>query len=684
METTNTPTLTGLDTLRWIAGAGAKFCKVSAHNSGGDSAGKAPFEDGWQEKPYTVDQVSKHLQSGGNVGMIAGRHSNGLCFIDADRWYAEFVETFPELATGPHVEGGAGDRSKVIVHIIGDSTPRKLYIEGEKHPFCEFLATGNQGVIAGTHPKTKKPYRLIVGSGIIPTYKQADIDRLLDAWNKKKGGRVVGNKATPKPDPELTRQPEQYTGEGDHLREQVEAYWSTYRVFDHFGFASDPESEKGELRLKGNGGLLVKMDGGQVSNAWSIPAMGKGFGGGPFQAWQYCKNGNTDTPTGRGFYELLCEMATAANIPIPEHKNGNSSPVPETPPLDLDQVERMATAEDTPSGDIVSIPGLPAMQKKQTRWTAQELAAAHFEDPKWAVPGLIPVGLTFLAGRPKVGKSWLALQIAQAVGTGGRVFDKTVEQGKVFYLALEDNGRRLQERSKKQRADLLRAEITFETSFKALGAGGLNDLYAELLVNDYRLVIIDTLARALGGADQMDPAQMTTILGTLQQIALQREIAILMIDHHRKSNGFESDPIDDIANSTAKAAVADGAMGLYRERGKRGEGLLKVRGRDMDDQELALKWDPELCCWQCLGDADQVREDTNLGKVYQALIDLAKDGQLPTTDRTADYLELKKPNVSALLNELVNRGQAIRGERAGREVPYYALINGLPVKGQAI
>jgi hypothetical protein len=59
----------------------------------------------------------------------------------------------------------------------------------------------------------------------------------------------------------------------------------------------------------------------------------------------------------------------------------------------------------------------------KTTWTAAELLATQFPEPRWAVPDLVPVGLSFLAGRPKVGKSWLALQMAIAVGTGGRVLD---------------------------------------------------------------------------------------------------------------------------------------------------------------------------------------------------------------------------------------------------------------------
>ena len=55
-------------------------------------------------------------------------------------------------------------------------------------------------------------------------------------------------------------------------------------------------------------------------------------------------------------------------------------------------------------------------------------------------PPFIPEGCTILAGRPKIGKSWLML----AVG-----LDVACEGGDVLYLALEDNERRLQTRMAK-------------------------------------------------------------------------------------------------------------------------------------------------------------------------------------------------------------------------------------------
>lgn len=83
-------------------------------------------------------------------------------------------------------------------------------------------------------------------------------------------------------------------------------------------------------------------------------------------------------------------------------------------------------------------------------WSVAELYAAEFPEPRYLVPGLLPSGLAALAARPKIGKSWMALQVAVAVGVGGQVFGEQTKKGRVLYLALEDSIRRMKLRLQKQ------------------------------------------------------------------------------------------------------------------------------------------------------------------------------------------------------------------------------------------
>ncbi len=303
---------------------------------------------------------------------------------------------------------------------------------------------------------------------------------------------------------------------------------------------------------------------------------------------------------------------------------------------------------------------------RQTSWGAAELLTAQFPEAKMIVNGLVPVGLTFLAGRPKIGKSWLALQTAIAVAAGGRVLDRAVEHGNVLYLAMEDNARRLQERTRKLGMPAT-AAIRFELAWPYLTHDGLDLLERAIAEHGYTLVVLDTLGRLLGAADQQDLADMTMIVGRLQEIALARDLAVLALDHHKKPTGVGGgNPIDDIIGSTAKSAVADAALGLFRENGQR-DVTLKVVGRDVEWQDLVLSFDAARCMWQCMGTSEEVAQQGNRGRIVAALRDSGRP--LTATDLEKEA-GIGRTNIHPLLNELVNDGLVERLPKEGRDAPY--------------
>jgi hypothetical protein len=155
-----------------------------------------------------------------------------------------------------------------------------------------------------------------------------------------------------------------------------------------------------------------------------------------------------------------------------------------------------------------------------------ELYAADFPPPRFVVPDLLPAGLTILAGRPKLGKSWLALQVAAAVGASGSVLDQRADAGSVLYLALEDTPGRLKERALKQGIPAA-AAITFHTEWAALSQQGLVDLLLAASAG-HRLIVIDTLSRSIGRADPMDAVDMTLLLGSLHRLAARHDLALLL------------------------------------------------------------------------------------------------------------------------------------------------------------
>ena len=87
------------------------------------------------------------------------------------------------------------------------------------------------------------------------------------------------------------------------------------------------------------------------------------------------------------------------------------------------------------------------MSNELKTYTLQELYAHPMEPISWLAEGLLAPGLYFLGGSPKVGKSWLALQLCLAVCRGEPFLGFRTRKSEVLYLALEDGPRRLHTRA---------------------------------------------------------------------------------------------------------------------------------------------------------------------------------------------------------------------------------------------
>jgi RecA-family ATPase len=78
-----------------------------------------------------------------------------------------------------------------------------------------------------------------------------------------------------------------------------------------------------------------------------------------------------------------------------------------------------------------------APRRKLGAHTAAELLDMELPPISYIVPDYICEGLTLLAGKSKIGKSWLLASMAIAVATGGLAFGTIpVEEGDVLLLAL--------------------------------------------------------------------------------------------------------------------------------------------------------------------------------------------------------------------------------------------------------
>ena len=309
---------------------------------------------------------------------------------------------------------------------------------------------------------------------------------------------------------------------------------------------------------------------------------------------------------------------------------------------------------------------------RKTIWSAAELADADFPQPEEIVQGLIPPGLIIKAGRPKSGKSYFALQLSVCAASGSPFLGRATQKCKVLYCALEDSPRRIQQRMIGQRAfEGIKAselDIIYEFDIPPLSGQGTAYIYERIQKEGFGLVIIDTFTRAAGRADQMDQVEMAVCMNALHQIALKENVAIIIIDHHRKNTGFSGDVIDDILGATSKSGVVDTAIGLYKERGT-DQAILKATGRDLDqDVELVLRFDQKTLQWTCIGKAEEVITS----QVQQEILDAIKDefGSEATTAELADHLGKDRGQISRHLKALTESGHLTRCPRKNKQTPY--------------
>jgi hypothetical protein len=273
----------------------------------------------------------------------------------------------------------------------------------------------------------------------------------------------------------------------------------------------------------------------------------------------------------------------------------------------------------TVNGILAEVNGLSLVLNNA--FTAEEVMAKVFPEPKWIVPGVLPEGATILAGSPKTGKSWMALGIGVAVTSGGTALGgKPVERGSVLYLALEDNQRRLQGRLRKVLAGGKPPRgLVLTDRWPRLSEGGLEAIEAWLISRpDARLVIVDTLEKIRPkGAGRNVYREDYEAVEPLLSLAARYNVAVLVVHHLRK--GSADDPLDEVSGTHGLTGGVDGVLVLKRERG-RADAFLYVTGRDIEqERELALNWDGASASWRIAGDAEEYRGSKERAEIVECL-----------------------------------------------------------------
>lgn len=349
------------------------------------------------------------------------------------------------------------------------------------------------------------------------------------------------------------------------------------------------------------------------------------------------------------------------------------------PPLPAADVKRIVKSACSYERSTTSRAGRRAAEslahvaERLVTFNARDLLANPPARPKEIISDLVPAGLALLASAPKVGKSWLAYQMAVAVATGGEVLGRPAVKGDVLYLALEDGEFRAW-----SRITSILAHVRGPGDAMPLGSAELevvfNSARGEELVDQVEewlgehpsaaTVIIDTLQKVRPGSTgrrnqyELDVEDVGRILGITKR---HPNIALLVVHHDTKASRQPgSDFVDAISGTSGIGGTADTLLVLRRKRHE-AVGTLEVVGKDVREGLFFLAYDEDSPYWAV----------DPLGGLSEQQVEvwewLRANGPAGPTE-IGEAIGMDKSNLQKLLAKMLDRRQLV-SERGVYRLP---------------
>lgn len=289
-------------------------------------------------------------------------------------------------------------------------------------------------------------------------------------------------------------------------------------------------------------------------------------------------------------------------------------------------------------------------------FSAADLEHKQLPPLTWVVPGILPVGLAWLVGAMKAGKSHFVLDMLVAVATGGKFLDAECPEAEALYLDLEGSHRRMQQRIHEHRAAFPRG-LTYALDFPRMDRGFCEAM--ESFLDGHpgcRIVAVDVFARV----NSMMPKGADTyqwqydILATMKKVAERRNVCLLLLHHANK--GSFTDTLNSVHGSVANTAAADTILMLRRQRGSK-TGHLDIHGRDVAERTIVMEAG-EGFTWRYVGEEGDVGVSMERKTILEYLESCPGDDFTP--GELARELDRRPGNIRKMLHSMTKDGQVMR------------------------
>lgn len=234
-------------------------------------------------------------------------------------------------------------------------------------------------------------------------------------------------------------------------------------------------------------------------------------------------------------------------------------------------------------------------------YNAQEIREMNLEPTRFCVQSLLPQGLALLGGAPKIGKSWLVLDLCIQIAKGEKIWDLPTAQGTTLYLCLEDTYQSILERIDAV-ADDMPDNAYFAPQSESM-AGGLEKQIRYFAANhpDTGLIAVDTFQMVRQSVKDSSYGSDYQDVSALKKLADELKITLLLVHHLRKQG--DDDPLNRLSGTTGISGAADTILIFERDKRSENEAKLKCTGRGIETRELKLEMSKETCRWELRSDS---------------------------------------------------------------------------------
>ncbi len=331
---------------------------------------------------------------------------------------------------------------------------------------------------------------------------------------------------------------------------------------------------------------------------------------------------------------------------------------------------------------VVTIDDIPGLRQSMTK-RAEEVAPFPVtrirdvedmdEAGRWLVDDIWPTeGVGLLAGSPKTGKTWVALELGIAVASGKPFLGSypVPKAGPVLMFGAEDRPGDLKARvvgicnARAVEIDALAFDLIDIPSLTLDRPAEFARLQATVKKERPALVILDPFVRLFRGSEN-DAGAVSRVLGQLR--ALQREFAVaVLVVHHVRKHAVQGGA-ENIRGSGDFHAWADSSIVLRR----RGQNVADVkiehrRTRSPEPFRVALAGEGDV-------HLEVVASAENNGQVVAdertRALSFIRERRLVGRTELREHLQIRNERVGELLEQLCAEGLIVPEGRAWAAAP---------------